>query len=337
MNFQSSLVGIDLGTANTIIVDSARVWLREPSIVAIDQRSATLVALGHEALAMHEKTPPFLHTIKPLKDGVIADYSHAEKMLSGFIQKSAIHARRVGKKTFVISIPYDTTEVEKRAVIDSAKAAGASEVFLIFEPVAAAIGVGWPVFQPKGHMLIDLGGGTTEIAVISMGQVVCNQSLRIGGFSIDREIVGGVRRQHNLHISDRMAERIKWQIGSANADTYSAQGTLSVVGRSLATGLPEPIQLTSREIAYYLDRILSQIETGLLKTLELCPPELAGDIYQEGIVLTGGGAHLHGLVERWEKRLKIPVKMAKEPLNSVQLGLNYVLNHMAECQPLLLS
>lgn len=334
MNFQTSFVGIDLGTANTIIVDPYRVWLREPSILAVDQRSAQVVAIGTEALAMHEKTPPFLHTIKPLRDGVIADYSSAEKMLAGFIRKSAVHAHQMGKKIFVISIPFDTTEVEKRAVTDSAKSAGAREVYLVHEPVAAAIGIGWPILQPQGRMLIDLGGGTTEIAVISMGQVVCNQSLRMGGFSIDREIVVGIRKQHNLHISDRMAERIKFRIGAASAETTS-QVILDIVGRNLATGLPHSIQITEIEIAHYLERVISQLETGLIKTLEMCPPELAGDIYQEGVVLTGGGAYLRGLAQRWETRLRIPVKMAPEPLNSVQIGLHYILNHMDECRTLL--
>lgn len=334
MKLHTSLVGVDLGTANTIILDSHRVWLREPSMLAIDERSSQVIALGNQALAMHEKTPPFLHTIKPLRDGVIADYSSAEKMLAGFIRQSAIHQRQFGKKVFVISIPFDTTEVEKRAVTDSAQAAGASEVYLIFEPVAAAIGIGWSIFQPHGHMLIDLGGGTTEVAVISYGQVVCNQSMRIGGFTLDREIVAGVRRHHNLHISERMAERIKREIGAAYANP-SSDLKMDIVGRDLATGLPKSITLTSAEIAFYMDRVLGQIETGLLKTLELCPPELAGDIYQEGIVITGGGANLRGLTERWEKRLKIPIQLAKEPLNSVQIGLNYVLNHMDECESLL--
>ncbi|MFN4084990.1 MAG: rod shape-determining protein [Spirosomataceae bacterium] len=334
MNLHTSLVGVDLGTANTIILDNQRVWLREPSILAIDARSSQVIALGSQAWAMHEKTPPFLHTIKPLRDGVIADYSSAEKMLAGFIRQSAIHHRQLGKKIFVISIPFDTTEVEKRAVTDSAQAAGASEVFMIHEPVAAAIGIGWSIFQPQGHMLIDLGGGTTEVAVVSYGQVVCNQSMRLGGFTLDREIVSGVRRHHNMHISERMAERMKWEIGAAQVDSLE-NSKMDIVGRDLATGLPKCISITSAEVAFYMDRVLGQIETGLLKTLELCPPELAGDIYQEGIVITGGGAQLRGLVDRWEKRLKIPVQLAVEPLNSVQIGLNYVLNHMGECQSLL--
>lgn len=327
-------VGIDLGTANTIIMDKERVRLQEPSIIAFRSSDTSLVAVGQQAMAMHEKTPAFFKTIKPLKDGVIADFSSAQQMLRGFVEKTTLTKNRFGKKIFLICIPYDTTEVEKRAVHDSAHGAGADEVWLIFEPIAAAIGIGLDIFKPQGQMLIDIGGGTTEVAILSMASVVRNQSLRLGGNTFDKEIVEGVRRQFNLLISERMAERIKKEIGSAiHHLEENRPKKMQLTGRDLANGLPRAIEISHHEIATYLDRSLTQIERSIVKTLEQCPPELSSDIFKTGITLTGGGALLHGMVQRIQQKVQLPVRITPEPLLSVMRGIHHTLQLLPQIPP----
>lgn len=330
-------IGVDLGTANTIIVNHERVLLNEPSIIAIDKRSSSIVAVGRKALDMHEKTHYNLKTIKPLKDGVIADYSAAEKMLREFVSISGSNKYSLGAKKFLICIPYYTTEVEKRAVRDSAQAAGASEVFMIHEPIAAGIGAGVDIFEPKGHMLVDIGGGTIEVAVLSLSSVVCNQSLRIGGNTFDKDIVDHVRRNYNLMISEKTAERTKLALGAAIFELENAPPPMQVVGRDLASGLPRSIILTHSDIFLMMDKTISQIEEGVLKTLEKCPPELSGDIYSNGIMLTGGGAFIRGLAKRLSLKTRLPVKLVQNPLLSVMQGITKCLNNFDSFQHVFIS
>ncbi len=331
-------IGIDLGTANTIIVDQEKVLLNEPSIIAIDRRSSSVVAVGRKALDMHEKTHMNLRTIKPLKDGVIADYSAAEKMLRAFMADTGGRRFLTGSKKFLICIPYYTTEVEKRAVRDSAQAAGASEVYMIHEPIAAGIGAEIDIFKPSGHMLVDIGGGTTEVAVLSLSSVVCNQSLRIGGNTFDKDIVDHVRWNHNLMISEKTAERTKIALGAALPELEeNAPPPLQVVGRDLATGLPRSVTLVHRDIYRMMDKTLCQIEESILKTLEKCPPELAGDIYSNGIMLTGGGAFIRGLAARLAEKTRLPVRLVRNPLLSVMQGITHCLNNFEQYRHVFIS
>jgi rod shape-determining protein MreB len=296
-NFLTHEIAIDLGTANILIVHNDKVVVDEPSIVAIDRRTDKVIAVGKRAMMMHEKTHDNIKTIRPLKDGVIADFNAAESMIREMIK--LIH----GNKKFlfppsykmVICIPSGITEVEKRAVRDSAEQAGAKEVKLIHEPMAAAIGIGIDVEEPQGNMIIDIGGGTTEIAVIALSGIVCDQSIRVAGDEFTLDIVDYMRRQHNMLIGERSAENIKIQIGSALPELDNPPADYPVNGRDLMTGIPKQIVVSYSEIAHAIDKSISKIEEAILKALETTPPELAADIYRTGLYLTGGGALLHGL------------------------------------------
>lgn len=328
-NFFTQEIAIDLGTANTLIIHNDKVVVDEPSIVAVDRKTSKLIAVGKQAMQMYGKTHENIKTIRPLKDGVIADFDAAEHMIRGMIRMI-----NPGKSWFfpslrmVICIPSGITEVEKRAVRDSAEIAGAKEVYLIHEPMAAAIGIGIDVEEPMGNMIIDIGGGTTEIAVIALAGIVCDQSIRVAGDNFDADIVNYMRRQHNILIGERTAEKIKIEVGSALPELDEPPAEFAVQGRDLMTGVPKQIMVSYSEIAHALDKSISKIEEAILKALEITPPELSADIYQTGIYLTGGGALLRGLDKRISSKTKLPVHIAEDPLRAVVRGTGIALKNI---------
>lgn len=328
-NFLTQELAIDLGTANTLIIYKDKVVVDEPSIIAQNRSTKEVVAIGRQAMQMHGKTHDDVKTIRPLKDGVIADFQAAEHMIRGMIKMI-----NPGRKIFtpqlrmVICIPSGITEVEKRAVRDSAERAGGKEVYLIHEPMAAAIGIGIDVSEPKGNMIIDIGGGTTEIAVIALNGIVCDQSIRVAGDEFTSDIMEYMRRQHNLLLGERSAERIKIEVGSALAELEKPPADFSVNGRDLMTGIPKQITVTYSEIAHCLDKSISKIEEAVLRALELTPPELSADIYQTGLYLTGGGALLRGLDKRISAKTKLPVYVAEDPLRAVVRGTGIALKNI---------
>ncbi len=322
-------LAIDLGTANTIIIYNDEIAVEEPSIIAMDNQTKKVIALGTQAMMMHGKTHENVKTIRPLKDGVIADFNAAEQMLRGMIEmvkrKKTIFSPHL---RMVICIPSGITEVEKRAVKDSAEKAGCKEVKLIHEPMAAAIGIGIDVEEPIGNMIIDIGGGTTEIAVIALGGIVCDQSIRIAGDEFNSDIVEYLRREHNVLIGERSAERIKIEVGSALVELDNPPEEFHVNGRDLMTGIPKQVAINYSEIAQTLDKSISKIEEAILKVLEMTPPELAGDIYQTGLYLTGGGALLRGFAKRISEKNKLPVHVAEDPLRAVARGTGIALKNI---------
>lgn len=328
-DFLTQEIAIDLGTANTLIINNDKVVVDEPSIVAIDRTTGRVIAVGKQAMMMHGKTHENIKTVRPLKDGVIADFEAAEQMIKGMIRMIS-----AGNKLFtpslrmVICIPSGITEVEKRAVRDSAEHAGAKEVYLIHEPMAAAIGIGIDVEEPMGNMIIDIGGGTSEIAVIALGGIVCDQSIRVAGDGFTTDIWDYMRRQHNILIGERTAERIKIEVGSALPELDNAPPDFAVHGRDLMTGIPKEITVSYPEIAHALDKSISKIEEAILKALEITPPELSADIYRTGIYLTGGGALLRGLDRRISMKTKLPVHVAEDPLRAVVRGTGIALKNI---------
>jgi rod shape-determining protein MreB len=317
-NFISNDVAIDLGTANTLVfIKGNGIVLNEPSVVAIDQSTRKVYAVGAEAKAMLGKTPDHIAAIRPLKDGVIADFEITELMLREFIRKSQKKKLFIRPK-IVIAVPSGITEVEKRAVRDNAEHAGAREVYLIAEPIAAAIGVGLPVDKPSGNMIIDIGGGTTEIAVIALDGIVSNSSIRVAGDEMDEAIVNYVKRTYNLLIGEQTAELIKMKIGTA----YKLEKELEmeVKGRDLVAGIPKTLKLTSEEIRDALSEPISQITEALKAALEATPPELAADIVDRGIVMTGGGALLRGLDTLLKEQTNLPINVVDDPLTCVVKG-----------------
>jgi rod shape-determining protein MreB len=320
-SFLTQEIAMDLGTANTLIIHNDKVVVDEPSIVAINRQTDKVIAVGKKAMQMHEKTHENLKTIRPLKDGVIADFNAAEAMIREMI-------KMINPKGFlfsptwkmVICIPSSITEVEKRAVRDSAEQAGGREVYLIHEPMAAALGIGIDVEEPIGNMIIDIGGGTTDIAVIALAGIVCDESVRIAGDEFTADIVDYIRRQHNMLIGERSAEQIKIHVGSALTELDEPPEDYPVHGRDLMTGIPKQIIVTYSEIAHALDKSISKIEEAILKALETTPPELASDIHRTGLHLTGGGALLRGLDKRISQKTKLPVHIADDPLRAVVRG-----------------
>ena len=315
-------VAIDLGTANTLIYLGGKVVLNEPSIVAVHRNTRKILAIGREALQMHERTHKDIETIKPLKDGVIADFEVAEQLIRGLIRK----VQRSWFSTIrrmVVCVPSGITEVEKRAVRDSAEHAGARQVYLIDEPMAAAIGIGLNVQEPVGNMIVDIGGGTTEIAVIALSGIVINESIRVGGDELDNAIVQYFKRNHNLLIGQRTAERIKCEIGSAIE--LDPELELSVKGRDLVSGIPKVRTISSEDVREALRDAVSQISAAVLRCLERTPPELGSDILERGIMLTGGGAMLKGLDTMIRNRVELPVYIAEDPLTAVVRGTGKVL------------
>lgn len=323
-------IAIDLGTANTLIIHNDKVVVDQPSIVAIDRKTGKVKAVGARAMQMHEKTHEDVKTIKPLKDGVIADFNAAEIMIREMIKMIYGDKKFLFPPSYkmVICIPSGITEVEKRAVKDSAEQAGGKEVKLISEPMAAAVGIGIDVEEPSGNMIIDIGGGTTEIAVISLSGIVCDQSIRVAGDEFTADIVDYMRRQHNMMIGERTAEQIKINIGAALTELDDAPEDYAVNGRDLMTGIPKQIIISYSEIAHALDKSISKIEEAILKALETTPPELAADIYKTGLYLTGGGALLRGLDKRISAKTKLPVHVAEDPLRAVVRGTGIALKKM---------
>lgn len=318
-NFSNDFA-VDLGTANTLIMHEGKLVVNEPSIIALDSQTNKVLAVGLEAMNMHEKTHQNIRTVKPLRDGVIADYYAAEQMIKGMLSKVVKSKPILGSNRFVICIPYATTEVEKRAVRDSAQHVGAREVYMIHEPIAAALGIGLEIKKPMGSMIIDIGGGTTEIVVISLSGVVCNQSIKIAGNVFDGDIIDYMRRQHNLMIGERTAEKLKIEVGAALVELDNPPQPTRVLGRDLLTGIPKAIHVSHTEMALVLDKAISKIEEAVLKALEECPPELAADIYDNGIYLTGGGAYLRGLDRRLSEKTQLKINIADEPLLAVMKG-----------------
>jgi len=327
-NFFTQEIAIDLGTANTLIIQDDQVVVDEPSIVAIDRRNGETIAVGKKAMMMHEKTHGEIKTIRPLKDGVIADFQAAESMIEGFINLTGTRRRFFNNLKMVICIPSGITEVEKRAVFDSAEHVDAKETYLIHEPMAAALGIGLNVEEPIGNMIIDIGGGTTEIAVIALSGIVCDQSIRIAGDEFTNDIMNYMKRQHNILIGERTAERIKINVGSALHELEDPPDDFPVNGRDLMTGIPKQITVSYSEISHALDKSISKVEDAILKALENTPPELAADIYQTGLYLTGGGALLRGLDKRIAQKTKLQVHVADDPLRAVVRGTGKALKNI---------
>lgn len=320
-------IAIDLGTANTLIIQDGNIVIDEPSIVAIDTRTGQTIAVGTRAMQMHEKTHQFIKTIRPLKDGVIADFQAAESMIEGLINMIGTKRRFFTHLKMVVCIPSGITEVEKRAVFDSADHVDSKETFLIFEPMAAALGIGLDVEEPVGNMIIDIGGGTTEIAVIALSGIVTDQSIRTAGDEFTQNIVDYLKRNQNILIGERTAEQIKINVGSALKQLDNPPADYSVSGRDLITGIPRQITINYAEVAEALDESISAIEEAILKALESTPPELASDIYRTGLYLTGGGALLRGLDKRISRITKLPVHIADEPLRAVVRGTGIALKN----------
>ena len=323
-------IAIDLGTANTIITMGGKIVVDEPSVVAMDRSSKKMMAVGHQAKMMYEKTHENILTCRPLRDGVIADFNACEQMMRGLIKM--VHT---GNHLFspslrmVIGVPSGSTEVELRAVRDSAEHAGGRDIYLIFEPMAAAIGCGIDVEAPEGNMIIDIGGGTTEIAVISLGGIVSNNSIKIAGDDFTADIQEYMSRQHNVKVSERMAERIKINVGAALTDLESdIPDNFIVHGPNRITALPMEVPVCYQEIAHCLEKSLTRIETAVLSALENTPPELYADIVKNGIFMTGGGALLRGLDKRLQNKINIPFHVADDPLRSVAKGTGIALENV---------
>ncbi len=326
-SFFTQELAIDLGTANTLIIQDGKVVVDEPSIVAINRRTGETIAVGSKAMQMHEKTHENIKTIRPLKDGVIADFQAAESMIEGLINMAGNRKKFFSHMKMVICIPSGITEVEKRAVFDSADHVDSKETYLIHEPMAAALGIGLDVEEPIGNMIIDIGGGTTEIAVIALSGIVCDQSIRTAGDEFTIDIMNYMKRQHNILIGERTAEQIKIHVGSALQELENPPDDFAVNGRDLMTGIPKQITITYQEIAHALDKSISKVEDAILKALETTPPELASDIYKTGLYLTGGGALLRGLDKRIAAKTKLPVHIAEDPLRAVVRGTGIALKN----------
>lgn len=323
-------IAIDLGTANTLIIHNNKIVIDQPSIVAIERQSGKPIAVGEQAKHMQGKTHDDIKTIRPLKDGVIADFQASEHMIKEFIKKIPAIKGKIFQPALkiVICIPSGITEVEKRAVRDSAQKVNAKDVRLIYEPMAAAIGVGIDVQKPEGNMIIDIGGGTTEIAVVALGGIVCDKSVKIAGDVFTNDIAYYLRTQHNLYIGERTAERIKIEVGSAVEQLDVDIDDIPVQGRDLITGKPKEIMIGYKEIAKALDKSIIRIEDSVMETLSLTPPELAADIYKTGIYLAGGGALLRGLADRLHKKTGLPVFVAEDPLRAVVRGTGIALKNI---------
>ena len=310
-------IGIDLGTANTLVfVKGKGIVLREPSVVAINSNTKRPLAVGREAKLMIGRTPGNIIAIRPLKDGVIADFDTAQVMIKSFIEKGI--SKGVKRPRIIVCYPSGVTEVEKRAIEEASRLAGASDVVLMEEPMAAAIGAGLPVSEPTGSMIVDIGGGTTEVAIISLGGIVTSKSLRIAGDEFDQSIIAYVKKEHSLMIGERTAEQIKMEIGSAYQ--VEDEKTMEIKGRDLITGLPKTVTISEEQVREALREPVSSIVEAIKTTLEKTPPELAADIMDKGIMLAGGGALLQGLDILIEKETNMPVHIAETPLDCVVLG-----------------
>ena len=329
-DFMTEDIAIDLGTANTLIVHNDKVVIDAPSIVARDRITGKIIAVGQEANLMQGKTHENIKTIRPLKDGVIADFDASEQMIKMFIKSIPALKKKLFTPALrmIICIPSGITEVEMRAVKESAERVNGKEVYLIHEPMAAAIGIGVDIMQPRGNMIVDIGGGTTEIAVIALGGIVCDKSVKIAGDVFTNDIIYYMRTQHNLFVGETTAERIKIQIGAATEDLDNAPEDMSVQGRDLLTGKPKQVDVSYREIAKALDKSIQRIEDAVMETLSQTPPELAADIYNTGIYLAGGGSMLRGLDKRISLKTDLPVYIAEDPLRAVVRGTGMALKNL---------
>ncbi|MBG0858734.1 MAG: rod shape-determining protein [Bacteroidales bacterium] len=328
-SFLTQEIAIDLGTANTIIIHNDKIVVDEPSIVAIDNITGKLVAIGESARQMHGKTHENIKTIRPLRDGVIADFNAAELMIRGMIKMINKNPRFFSPSLkMVICIPSGSTEVEIRAVRDSSEHAGGRDVYMIYEPMAAAIGIGLDVEAPEGCMVVDIGGGTTEIAVIALGGIVCNKSIRIAGDGFTADIQSYMRHQHNIKIGERTAEDVKIAVGAALPDIDNPPPDYIVRGPNIMTSLPIEIPISYQEIAYCLDKSLTKVEAALLSVLEQTPPELYADIVNKGIHLVGGGALLRGIDRRLADKININFNIVEDPLHAVARGTGVALKNV---------
>ena len=323
-------IAMDLGTANTIILHNGTIVVDEPSVVAIDRKTDKMIAVGERAKLMHEKTHDNIRTVRPLRDGVIADFFACEQMMRGLIKmvnpKNKLFSPSL---RMVIGVPSGSTEVELRAVRDSAEHAGGRDIFLIFEPMAAAVGIGLDVEAPEGNMIVDIGGGTTEIAVISLGGIVSNKSIKVAGDNFTEDIQEYMSRQHNVKVSERMAERIKIHVGSALTDLEeNAPEEYIVHGPNKITALPMEVPVCYQEIAHCLDKSVAKVETAVLAALENTPPEIYADIVKNGTYLAGGGALLRGLDKRLTNKINIPFHVADDPLHCVARGTGVALKNV---------
>jgi rod shape-determining protein MreB and related proteins len=322
-------IAMDLGTANTIITHNDKIVVDEPSIVALDRRTDKLIAVGSMAQQMHGKTPENIKTVRPLRDGVIADFYAAEQMMRGLIKMATSKKRLFSPNLrMVICVPSGSTEVELRAVRDSAEHAGGRDVYMIFEPMAAAIGIGIDVEAPEGNMIVDIGGGTTEIAIISLGGIVANKSIRIAGDDFTADIQEYMRRQHNLRVGERTAEMIKINVGSALTELDNPPEDYVVHGPNQMTALPMEVPVSYQEIAHCLEKSISKVEMAVLSALEQTPPELYSDIVRRGVYLAGGGALLRGLAKRLSDKINIPFNVAEDPLHAVARGTGVALKNV---------
>ncbi len=315
--FGSKNIGIDLGTANTIVyMEGKGIVLREPSVVAKNMKTGEIVAVGSEAKAMIGRTPGSIKAIRPMKDGVIADYDTTAAMMKYFMEKTIGNS----KPFVMVCVPSGVTEVEKRAVIDATKVAGARDAYVLEEPFAAAIGAGLPVMEPTGSMVVDIGGGTTDVATISLGGIVSSRSTRMAGDRFNESIISHVRQHFNLLIGERTAEDIKINIASASVEKSEELEDMSIRGRDLLTGLPKSVEISPKDIAEAIHEVVEEIIVAIKETLEETSPEIAADVIDHGIVLTGGGALLNHLPEVISEATKVPVFIAQEPLDCVAIG-----------------
>ena len=323
-------IAVDLGTANTIIIHNDKIVIDEPSVVAMDTKTGRMIAVGEKAREMRGKVHEGIKTVRPLRDGVIADFNAAELMIRGMIKKvSAKNHWFSPSLRMVVCIPSGSTEVEIRAVRDSSEHAGGRDVYMIYEPMAAALGIGLDVLAPEGNMIVDIGGGTTEIAVISLGGIVANNSIKVAGDDLTSDIQEYMSRQHNVKVSERMAERIKINVGSALTDLGDeGPEDYVVIGPNRITALPMEVPVCYQEIAHCLDKTVARIETAVLNALENTPPELYADIVRNGIYLTGGGAMLRGLAKRLTDKINIQFIVAEDPLHCVAKGAGIALNNV---------
>ncbi|MEC7617460.1 MAG: rod shape-determining protein [Bacteroidota bacterium] len=338
-DFLTENIAIDLGTANTLIIHNENVVVDSPSIVARDRVTNKIIAVGHEAALMQGKTHENIKTIRPLKDGVIADFDASEQMISMFIKNIPALKKRFFTPALrmVICIPSGITEVEMRAVRESAERVNGKEVYLIHEPMAAAIGIGVNIMQPKGNMIIDIGGGTTEIAVIALSGIVFDKSVKVAGDVFTNDIIYYMRTQHNLYVGERTAERVKILIGSALEELENPPEDMTVQGRDLLTGKPKETVISYREIAKALDKSIIRIEDSVMETLSQTPPELAADIYNTGVYLAGGGSMLRGLDKRLSQKTDLPIFIAEDPLRAVVRGTGIALKNIAQYKTILVK
>ena len=322
-------IAVDLGTANTIIIHKDIIVIDEPSVVAQDAKTGKMIAVGEKAREMHGKVHEGIRTIRPLRDGVIADFNAAEMMIRGMIKKvSSKNGWMSPSLTMVVCIPSGSTEVEIRAVRDSSEHAGGREVYMIYEPMAAALGIGLDVLAPEGNMIVDIGGGTTEIAVISLGGIVSNKSIRIAGDDLTEDIMEHMRRAHNVKVGERTAELIKINVGSALTELDNPPEDFVVHGPHQMTALPMEVPISYQEICHCLEKSISKIEAAVLSALEQTPPELYADIVRNGVYLAGGGALLRGLDKRLQDKIGIPFHVAEDPLHAVAKGTGVALRNI---------